>query len=212
MIGAVKRISLRQVFDRSFWIFTALAAATGAACFAVAGEAAFWASFREDAEIFALVMPRLGAALLVAGFIQVLLPRDKVARWIGERSGLRGIALASFAGMLTPGGPMTSFPLVTALHAAGTGRSALVAYLTSWSTLGLQRILAWELPLMGVEFATLRFLASLPLPLVAGLISRLMPAVAIVEPLDVATPPGREEQPLDVARPPGREEQPRRDD
>ena len=34
---------------------------------------------------------------------------------------------------------MTS-PLVTALHAAGTGRSALIAYLTSWSTLGLQRI------------------------------------------------------------------------
>jgi uncharacterized membrane protein YraQ (UPF0718 family) len=195
VIGAMKRISLGQVFDRSFWIFTALAAATGAACFVVAGKAAFWATFREDAEIFALVMPRLCAALLVAGFIQVLLPRDKVARWIGERSGLRGITLASFAGMVTPGGPMTSFPLVTALHAAGTGRSALIAYLTSWSTLGLQRILAWELPLMGVEFAALRFLASLPLPLVAGLISRLLPVVAIVEPIDAARPPGREEQP-----------------
>jgi uncharacterized membrane protein YraQ (UPF0718 family) len=189
----MKRISLRQVFDRSFWIFAALAAATGAACFIVAGPAAFWASFREDAEIFALVMPKLGAALLVAGFIQVLLPRDKVARWIGERSGLRGVALASVAGMVTPGGPMTSFPLVTALHAAGTGRSALIAYLTSWSTLGLQRILAWELPLMGVEFAALRFVVSLPLPLVAGLVSRLMPVVPIVEPIEAAPPPRGEE-------------------
>jgi uncharacterized membrane protein YraQ (UPF0718 family) len=192
-MSAMKGISLRQVFDRSFWIFAALAVATGAACLAVAGPAAFWASFREDVEIFALVMPKLGAALLVAGFIQVLLPRDKVARWIGERSGLRGVALASVAGMVTPGGPMTSFPLVTALHAAGTGRSALIAYLTSWSTLGLQRILAWELPLMGVEFAALRFVVSLPLPLVAGLVSRLLPVVAIVEPIDTAPPPSREE-------------------
>ena len=75
----MKRISLGQVFDRSFWIHGPRGR-DGSACFVVAGEAAFWASFREDAEIFALVMPRLGAALLVAGFIQVLLPRDKVAR------------------------------------------------------------------------------------------------------------------------------------
>ena len=121
------------------------------------------------------MLPKLAAALLLAGFIEVLLPREKVARWIGEHSGLRGLAVASAAGMITPGGPMTSFPLVNALHGAGTGRGALVAYLTSWSTLGFQRIVTWELPLMGVEFTALRFVASLPLPLVAGLISRLLP-------------------------------------
>jgi hypothetical protein len=33
----------------------------------------------------------------------------------------------------------------------------------------------WELPLMGMEFATFRFLVSLPLPIVAGLISRHVP-------------------------------------
>jgi hypothetical protein len=77
--------------------------------------------------------------------------------------------------MVTPGGPMTSFPVVNALHEAGTGRRALVAYLTSWSTQGFQRILMWEVPMMGLEFATLRFVASLPLPLVAGLISRYVP-------------------------------------
>ncbi len=173
----MKTLFRRDILDSSFWIFAGLAAVTGTACYAVAGPQAFWASFREDAELFAVLLPKIGAALLIASFIQVLLPRDKVARWIGERSGLRGIAIASGAGMVTPGGPMTSFPLVNALHAAGTGRSALVAYLTSWSTLGFQRILTWELPLMGVEFAALRFIASLPLPFVAGLMSRLLPIV-----------------------------------
>lgn len=177
-----KEATLSKVFDRSFWVFVALAALSGAACYVVLGQEAFLASFHEDLEVFALVLPKIAAALLVAGFIQVLLPRDKVARWLGERSGFKGMALATGAGAVTPGGPMTSFPLVTALHEAGTGRSTLIAYLTSWSTLGLQRIFSWEVPLMGVEFAVLRFIASLPLPFIAGFISLLLPNDAASEP------------------------------
>jgi uncharacterized membrane protein YraQ (UPF0718 family) len=166
---------LRNIFNRSFWIIASLTAASGIACYLVRGPDAFFATFRTDLEMVLLITPRLGAALLLAAAIQVLLPREKVARLLGERAGLRGILLATGAGMVTPGGPMTSFPLVNALHEAGTGRGALVAYLTSWSTQGFQRILMWELPLMGIEFATFRFLVSLPLPIVAGLVSRYVP-------------------------------------
>lgn len=183
----MKIISWGEIFDHSFWVFAGLAAAAGIACYMLAGPEAFWSSFREDAELFLLILPKLAAALLLGGFIQVLLPREKVAHWIGEHSGLRGITIASAAGLVTPGGPMTSFPLVNALHAAGTGRSALIAYLTSWSTMGFQRILSWELPLMGVEFAALRFVASLPLPFVAGMVSRLLPPVPIASANDDPT-------------------------
>jgi uncharacterized membrane protein YraQ (UPF0718 family) len=171
----MKPISPAKIFDRSFWVFAVLAALSGAACYLALGPDVFFASFHEDFAVFALVLPKIAAALVVAGFIQVLLPRDKVARWLGERSGLRGMIIATGAGAVTPGGPMTSFPLVTALHEAGTGRGALIAYLTSWSTLGLQRVFSWEVPLMGVEFAVLRFLASLPLPLIAGFVSLWLP-------------------------------------
>jgi uncharacterized membrane protein YraQ (UPF0718 family) len=166
---------LKNIFSRSFWIVAAIAALSGVACYAIRGPEAFFATFRTDLELVAMIVPRLGAALLIAASIQVLLPRDKVARWLGDQSGLRGIALATGAGMVTPGGPMTSFPVVNALHEAGTGRRALVAYLTSWSTQGFQRILMWELPLMGFEFAAFRFLVSLPLPIIAGLISSYVP-------------------------------------
>jgi uncharacterized membrane protein YraQ (UPF0718 family) len=166
---------LKNIFNRSFWIIAALTAASGIACYVLRGPDAFFATFRTDLEMVVLITPRLGAALLLAAAIQVLLPREKVARWLGDRAGLRGILLATGAGMVTPGGPMTSFPVVNALHEAGTGRGALVAYLTSWSTQGFQRILMWELPLMGIEFATFRFLVSLPLPIVAGLVSRYVP-------------------------------------
>ena len=166
---------LRNIFNRSFWIVASLTAVSGIACYFVRGPEAFFASFKTDLELVVLITPRLGAALLIAASIQVLLPRDKVARWLGDQAGLRGMLLATAAGMVTPGGPMTSFPVVNALHEAGTGRRALVAYLTSWSTQGFQRILMWELPLMGFEFAAFRFLVSLPLPIVAGVISRYVP-------------------------------------
>jgi uncharacterized membrane protein YraQ (UPF0718 family) len=169
------RTRLRNIFDRSFWVVGTLTVASGIACYVLRGKEAFFASFTTDLELVTLVVPRLGAALLIAASIQVLLPREKVARWLGEKAGLKGILVATAAGMLTPGGPMTSFPVVNALHEAGTGRRALVAYLTSWSTQGIQRILMWELPLMGIEFAAFRFLVSLPLPVIAGLISRYVP-------------------------------------
>ena len=168
-------LRLRHIFDGTFWVMAALAALSGVACYAAKGPEAFFASFKTDLELLGLIVPRRGAALLIATSIQVLLPRDKVARWLGDRAGLKGILLATGAGMVTPGGPMTSFPLVSALHQAGTGRRALVAYLTSWSTQGFQRILMWEVPLMGLEFAAFRFLVSSPLPIIAGLISAHVP-------------------------------------
>jgi uncharacterized membrane protein YraQ (UPF0718 family) len=171
----MKLFSPSRIFDRSFWVFAGLTVLSGAACYLEFGAEVVVTSFHEDLEVFALILPKFTAALLIASFIQVLLPRDKVARWLGERSGFGGMALATGVGVVTPGGPMTSFPLVTALHEAGTGRGTLIAYLTSWSTLGLQRIFSWEVPLMGVEFAVLRFLTSLPLPFIAGYISRWLP-------------------------------------
>jgi uncharacterized membrane protein YraQ (UPF0718 family) len=171
----MKLFSPAEIFDRPFWMFAGLAVLSGAGCYLALGPNTFLASLHEDVGMLALMLPKISAALLIAGFIQVLVPRHKVERWMGEGSGVKGMAVAAGVGVATPGGPMTSFPLVTALQEAGTGRSALIAYLTSWSTLGLQRVLTWEIPLMGVEFAVLRFLASLPLPFIAGFTSRWLP-------------------------------------
>src|SRR5918911_3524062 len=94
------RPRLRRIFDRSFWIVGSLTTLSGVACYVLKGREAFFESFHNDLGLVALVTPRLGAALLVAASIQVLLPRDKVARWLGERSGMRGILLATGAGMV----------------------------------------------------------------------------------------------------------------
>jgi uncharacterized membrane protein YraQ (UPF0718 family) len=116
-----------------------------------------------------LIGSRLLAAFVLAGFVQVLLPKNLIIKWVGAESGMRGILIASSVGAITPGGPMVSFPLVASLFKLGAGYGPLIAYLTSWSVLSFFRIAIWEIPFMGIKFTALRFFVSLILPVVAGL-------------------------------------------
>ena len=65
------------------------------------------------------LLPLLICAMIVAGMVQVLLPREPLARWIGAESGVRGILLGTVAGALSPGGPYVSLPIVAGLLQAG---------------------------------------------------------------------------------------------
>lgn len=153
----------------------ALCLGTGAAVWLTRGPDAFLHALGTAKSLFLTILPSLGAGVLLAGLLQGLLPRDLVTRRLGENSGVPGLLLATLAGILTPGGPMASFPMVLVLAAAGADRGALVAYISAWSLLGLQRTLVWELPILGADFALLRIVACLPLPVLAGALARLVP-------------------------------------
>jgi uncharacterized protein len=114
------------------------------------------------------VLPRMIVALLLAGLMQVLVPQDFVSRHFGQGGGLRALLLATLAGVVTPGGPMVTMPFMVALANSGAALSSLVAYMTAWSLFGLQRIIAWEAPLMGWRFVFARVVPSLAFPVIAG--------------------------------------------
>lgn len=118
--------------------------------------------------MLAFVLPRLLPAIVIAGLMQVLIPDQLVARHFGQASGLRALLVATLAGILTPGGPMVSVPLMVALAHSGAALGPLVAYMTAWSLFGMQRIIAWEAPLMGWRFVVVRVVPSLAFPVVAG--------------------------------------------
>jgi uncharacterized membrane protein YraQ (UPF0718 family) len=70
--------------------------------------------------------------------------------------------------MVTPGGPMVTVPFMVVLANSGAALPALVAYMTSWSLFGVQRIIAWEAPLLGWHFVFARVVPSLAFPVIAG--------------------------------------------
>lgn len=161
----------------SLYVFTAAAIIAGAFCYSLKGAEVFYRVLAEEGALLLVIFPRVIAALLMAGLIQVLVPQDLVSKWVGRNSGVRGIVIAAAAGVVTPGGPLTAFPVVVALSASGAHRGALVAYMTGWALLGIQRTLVWELPFLGTDFVLLRFAASAVLPILAGLIAMRVPII-----------------------------------
>jgi uncharacterized membrane protein YraQ (UPF0718 family) len=127
-----------------------------------------WIGARNGLSMLWFVLPRLIPALILAGMLQVLVPQEVVSRHLGREGGFRGILIASVAGILTPGGPMVTVPFLVALANSGAAMAPMVAYMTSWSLFGMQRIIAWEAPLMGWRFVAVRVLPSLAFPVIAG--------------------------------------------
>ena len=113
-------------------------------------------------------------SFLAAGFAEVLVPREWIRTALGHDSGLRGILIASAAGLVTPAGPFVSMPVAAVMLRAGAAPASVVAFLTAWSLLALHRFIAWEVPILGWRFALLRYGLCLALPILAGLAARAL--------------------------------------
>ena len=116
----------------------------------------------------------VAVSFLAAGLGQALLPRGWVADALGRDSGLRGILLGTAAGVVTPAGPFVSLPIAAVLLQAGAAPPSVVAYVTAWSLLALHRLVAWEVPILGLRFALVRYAICLAFPVLAGLGARLL--------------------------------------
>jgi uncharacterized membrane protein YraQ (UPF0718 family) len=142
------------------------------------GQARFLEILFSDLELFVDILPKVLAACLIASFVAVLMPREVVLRWVGAESGFLGIIIATLAGTVCPGGPITIFPIAAAFVSIGADTGAAIAFITSWTLLGYARVLVWELPFFGGEFVIWRIIIAIPLPIFAGLMARALVAFA----------------------------------
>ena len=159
----------------SLLVIGAISAAGAAALWRRDGAPAVGRALYHAWELFLFIAPSLLAGMLLAAALRQLMSPGALGRWMGAESGWFGLAVATVAGMFTPGGPMAAFPLVLVLAGAGADRGALVAYIMSWTLNGFQRVLVYEAPLLGPSFAIMRVLITLPMPLLAGWVARRLP-------------------------------------
>lgn len=126
---------------------------------------------------FSNLAPRLPFALLAAECLGRLLPTELVSTWVGTGSGVSGVLIAAVVGAVLPGGPMLAFPIAIALLRAGAGPEALVALITAWAVIAVNRTILFEIPLLGGRFTGWRLALSTPLPIIAGGLSGLLLAL-----------------------------------
>ncbi|MBN8534037.1 MAG: permease [Rhizobiales bacterium] len=126
----------------------------------------------EDAWLFLTILPKVMLGCLIGGLIRLLIARETIEKHIGEGSGLKGLAIATLIGTLFPAGPFTIFPLAAVLLVSGADRGAAIAFVSGWLLLGINRAIIWEMPFFGTDFVLYRFLISLPMPILLGLVAR----------------------------------------
>ena len=121
-------------------------------------------------KMFIDVLPLLIAAFIIAGLVQVLLPKEIISNWFSDKAGFKGIVIACFAGAITPGGPYVSFPIAFSLYKSGAGIGCVVAYLAAWKMWMIAGI-PFEIAFLGPRI-TLFLRASLfVFPPIAGFVA-----------------------------------------
>ena len=153
--------------DTSTAIMTAAAVLTLVAVYWKSPEAAE-RGLNATGSLLLEITPRMIAAFTLAGLFQAVVPEELIVRWMGHGSGWRGLLIGTSLGGVTPGGPMTHFPVIASLYKMGVGVGPMVAYLSAWSLFGLQRVIMWEIPFLGPKIVAIRVAVSLLFPFIAG--------------------------------------------
>src|SRR3978361_1761810 len=87
------------------WCLGAVLALTAAVRSKTLCREGLWEGGRD----FVVLIPRVLIGVIGSGYVAAVMPQETIATWIGPNSGVVGIAIATLAGALTPGGAVVGF-------------------------------------------------------------------------------------------------------
>lgn len=126
--------------------------------------------FKQAGLTFKFMWFRLVLGFTLGGMIQVLIPSPLIAEWLGPASGLKGILIGSYAGIIMVGGPYVILPVLVSIYSAGAGVGPIIALLTSTGLLSLPGLFTLTIPFLGVKIALTRYVICLFIPPIVGLV------------------------------------------
>jgi len=141
----------------------------------------------ESYVLFARMAPYLLLGIVVAGALHVLLPVGTVARHLGGR-GIAPVFRAAALGVPLPLCSCGVVPVAASLGKGGASRGAVVSFLVTTPTSGVDSILA-TYSLLGGAFAVVRPVASFLIGLVAGAVTALGLGTKATEDESTPAPP-----------------------
>ena len=199
-MAAWLRRSLRRL-DRTLLFLAGLVLAAVAVALYSGGWQQVGDGFGQAGNLASSVWIRLLLGFTLGGLVRVLLPSAVIARWLGHTSGLRGLVIGSYLGMILPGGPYVVLPIIASIYSAGAGAGPIIALLTGRALLGVEMLVVWQIPFLGAQLPLARYIVCLVVPplvgLAGGTILRLMghaaPAIASSATQPGTDPPAPEE-------------------
>lgn len=118
-----------------------------------------------------LVIPPV---FVLLGLLDVWVPREKMMKYMGEGSGLKGIVLAILIGSAAAGPLYGAFPVAAVLMKKGVKFSNILIFIGAWSTTKIPMFL-FEMTSLGAKFAFTRLIVDIPgIIIIAYILSKLI--------------------------------------
>jgi uncharacterized membrane protein YraQ (UPF0718 family) len=117
--------------------------------------------------------PYIIITIVIIGIMQGFIPNSLIAEYLGEKSGISGVLLASLIGAILYIPAFVSFPLVASLIEKGASVMIGAAFITSLTMIGFTS-LPLEIKEFGVKFTALRnissFIAAILIAVIIGVL------------------------------------------
>lgn len=131
-----------------------------------------WSKSASFSMNIAIVLPPI---LLLLGLLDTWLPSQAVETYLGKKSGVKGMFLATFMGSFAAGPLFAAFPIASSFAVKGGRLANTVIFLGAWATIKVPMLLL-ESQFLGIRFSLLRLVITLPLIILMGLLmEKIMP-------------------------------------
>ncbi|MCT4543395.1 MAG: permease [Vallitalea sp.] len=105
-----------------------------------------------------LVIPPV---FILLGLLDVWVPKETMMKYMGEKSGIKGIVLSIILGSAAAGPLYGAFPVAAVFMKKGVKFSNVLIFIGAWSTTKIPMFL-FEISALGSKFAVTRLLIDIP--------------------------------------------------
>ncbi|SFR87833.1 permease [Anaeromicropila populeti] len=112
--------------------------------------------------------PYVLAIILIASIIQVCVPQNIITRYLGEDNQIIAPVIAAFFGAIFDGPTIVAFVLGASLLESGASITAIIAFISSFSMVGLIAF-PLEKKELGIRFTLVRFIVTVVFTVIIGI-------------------------------------------
>ncbi len=111
---------------------------------------------------------------ILIGLLDVWVPKEVMIKYMGEKSGFRGLLFAFILGSMAAGPLYVAFPVAAILLKKGARIGYVIFFLSTW-TVGKIPLLLFEISSLGATFTAIHFFTMITLFLIGSfLIEKLL--------------------------------------
>lgn len=111
---------------------------------------------------------------ILLGLLDVWVPKETMIKYMGEGSGLKGIALSILIGSAAAGPLYGAFPVAAVFMKKGVKFSNVLIFIGAWSTTKIPMLL-FEVASMGIKFTLTRLLIDIPgIIIIAAILEKMI--------------------------------------